>query len=264
MIVHSVVSQSNMFKNPLCSLLISIAIDGARFVANAVFVIEQHKGLPIRICPLDNRLNMSMLSGMDTELEFAWPNWPKKKFQFMSSLEQEWSIYASCFMDFMKTKSVWMNEKDLFQQVLSWYKEFQFAEKLKMYRIIPGSSVYIDRLYHALHASTGQRVKPRIDCIVKKNQEGKNEVQLQKVALCFNITTLEPTDCENLYGGSRGACPKFFTITYPYPLPKTSNLSQANAILNVIYNEHFHQRESIIVIMLLVLIICFIAYLNIK
>ena len=105
------------------------------------------------------------------------------------------------------------NEKDFFQQVISWYKEFQFAKKLKMYRIIPGSTIFIDRLYHALRASTGGRGKPSIDCKEKKNQEGKNEVQLQKVALCFNITSLEPTDCGNLYGGSRGACPKFFEIT---------------------------------------------------
>ena len=265
MIVHSVVSQLTMFTKPLLSLLISIAIDDARFVTNAVFVIEQLKGLPIRNCPLDHRLNMSMLSKMNTELEFAWPNWPKKEFRFMSALEQEWSKYASCFMDFMKTKNVWMNEKDFFQQVISWYKEFQFAKKLKMYRIIPGSTIFIDRLYHALRATTGQKDKPRIDCIVKKNQEGKNEVRLQKVALCFNITSLEPTDCGNLYGGSRGACPKFFEITYPYPLPKTSNVSRASVIFNVIYLKHFHQSFALLnVIMLLVLIICFIAYLNVK
>ena len=90
------------------------------------------------------------------------------------------------------------------------------------------------------------------------------EVQWRKVALCFNVTTLGPVDCGNLYGGYRGSCPKFSTVTFPYPLPKTSNVSKDSVILNVIYNNHFQQRESMIVIMLLVLIICFIAYLNIK
>ena len=82
-----------------------IAIDGARFVTNSVFVIEHLEGLPIRNCPLDHHLNMSMLAEMDTDLEFAWPNWPKKKFRFQSALEQEWNNYASCFMDFMKTNN---------------------------------------------------------------------------------------------------------------------------------------------------------------
>ena len=239
--------------------MISIAIDGARFVTNAVFVIEQLEGLPIQNCSPDNRLNMSMLSGIDTDLEFAWPNWPKKEFRFRSALEQEWNKYASCFMHFMKTKNVWMDEKEFFQQVIHWYTEFQFADQLKMFRIFPGSIVFTERLYHALRASTGGRGKPSIDCKEKKNQEGKNEVQLQKVALCFNITSLEPTECGNLYGGKKGACPKFTTISFPYPLPKTSNVSKASVIFNVIYSKH--QRESLIVIVILVGIICFIAYL---
>ena len=210
-----------------------IAIDGARFVTNSVFVIEQLEGLPIRNCPLDHHLNMSMLAEMDTDLEFAWPNWPKKKFRFQSALEQEWNNYASCFMDFMKTNNVWMDEKDFFQQVISWYTEFQYAEQLKMYWILPGSKIYIDRLYHALRASTGGRGEPRIDCTVKKNQDGRNEVELQKIALCFNVTTLEPTDCGNLYGGNRGACPKALPISYPCPLPMDCNETDETASSNV-------------------------------
>ena len=148
--------------------------------------------------------------------------------------------------------------------VISWYTEFQFAEQLKRFYIVPGSTIYIDRLYHSLRTTTGKQAQPRIDCKVTKNQYGMIEVQWRKVALCFNVTTLGPVDCGNLYGGYRGSCPKFSTVTFPYPLPKTSNVSKDSVILNVIYNNHFQQRESMIVIMLLVLIICFIAYLNIK
>ena len=230
--------------------MILLAIDGARFVTNSVFVIEQLEGLPIRNCPLDHHLNMSMLAEMDTDLEFAWPNWPKKRFRFQSALEQEWNNYASCFMDFMKTNNVWMDEKDFFQQVISWYTEFQFAEQLKMYWILPGSKIYIDRLYHALRASAGGRGEPRIDCTMKKNQDGRNEVELQKIALCFNVTTLEPTDCGNLYGGNRGACPKALPISYPCPLPMDSDCNETDETAsspssNVSNSVNYKQNMSI-------------------
>ena len=125
--------------------------------------------------------------------------------------------------------------------------------------------MYIDRLYHGLRATTGRRGQPRIDCKAAKNQDGQVEVEWRKVALCFNITTLEPVDCGNLYGGYNGSCPKFFSITYPYPLPKPSNKSDTRGItFNFTYNYQAYQRETMIMTMLFVLVICFILYVYLK
>ena len=148
--------------------------------------------------------------------------------------------------------------------MISWYTEFQFTEQLKQYRITPGSTVYIDRLYHGLRTTTGQRGQPRIDCKVAKNQYGMIEVEWRKVALCFNVSTLAPVDCGNLYGGYRGSCPKFFAITYPYPLPRpTKDTSSVNVFFNINHGSMF-ERESMFMIMILVLILCFICHKNLK
>ena len=148
--------------------------------------------------------------------------------------------------------------------MVSWYTEFQFADKLKMYRIFPGSIVYIDRLYHALRASAGKRGIPRIDCTVGTDQDGKDQVQLKHVALCFNVTTLEPVDCGNLYGGNRGACPKTLPISFPYPLPQNGSNLNNSVIFNISYIHYVTDRESMIFVTLLVLIMCFMCYLKIK
>ena len=234
-------------------------IDGARFVTDAVFVMDKSKGIPFKNCQSEQKLNLTKLSWMEEDLDFAWPNWPKKLFEHQSALEFEWKRYALCFMDYMEVNEVWGDEEEFFEQVVSWYTEFQFAEQLKRFHIIPGSTVYIDRLYHSLRSTTGKRGQPRIDCKVTKNRYGMVEVQWKKVALCFNMSTLEPVDCGNLYGGYRGSCPKFSNFRFPYPLPKVSEVIEANIQFNIIY-----QRESMVVIMLLILVICVIVYLNIK
>ena len=116
MIVLSAVRQIDFFKNESFIISFLIDIDGARFVTDAVFVMKQSKGMPLKNCHIQKRLNMTKLEGMEEDLDFAWPNWPKKQFRLRSVLEQEWSKYASCFMDFMETKEVWMDEEELFEQ----------------------------------------------------------------------------------------------------------------------------------------------------
>ena len=93
-------------------------IDGARFVTDAVFVMNKSKGLPVKNCHSQNhtRLNITKLMGMDEDLDFAWPNWPKKLFKRHLAIEEEWNRYASCFMDYMKSKEIFMDEEEFFEQ----------------------------------------------------------------------------------------------------------------------------------------------------
>ena len=251
-----------------------LAMDEARFVTEAVYTIDEAKGLPIRNCQPHEKLNTTLLSGMEKDLDFAWPNWPQENFKLQSALEQEWSEYASCFMGFMN--KIWKDEKAFFKQVLAWYTEFQFAEQLKMYRVRPGSIIYVDRLYHALWAASENRGKPVIDCTASKPKYGRSEIQLKRVAVCFNATTLEAVECGNLYGGKKGSCPKTKPVSFPYPLPRNRSESirysfhlsdgsgTEEAIFNITFTNFFEQKHDIIVMMLLVVIICFVGFLHIK
>ena len=121
MIVLSPVSNKSLRKEPkiLLSLkfyLLKKAIDGARFITSAVFVIDHIKGMPIRNCPVLHKLDLSMLAGIKSDLDFAWPDWPEKDFRSESALQREWVIFASCFMEFMKSKEVWKDEQEFFEQ----------------------------------------------------------------------------------------------------------------------------------------------------
>ena len=89
MIVLSAVRQIDFFKNESFVISFLIDIDGARFVTDAVFVMKQSKGMPLKNCHIQKRLNMTKLEGMEEDLDFAWPNWPKKQFRLRSVLEQE-------------------------------------------------------------------------------------------------------------------------------------------------------------------------------
>ena len=92
--------------------------------------------------------------------------------------------------------------------------------------------------------------------VLSKNTDEKDillvfEQQWQKVALCFKIciTTLEPTDCGNLYGGSRGACPKSLPISYPCPLPMNCSETESSVSHHLLsrfaYKLTIYYKQSI-------------------
>ena len=91
--------------------------------------------------------------------------------------------------------------------------------------------------------------------VLSKNTDEKDillvfEQQWQKVALCFKIciTTLEPTDCGNLYGGSRGACPKSLPISYPCPLPMNCSETESSVshhLSRFAYKLTIYYKQSI-------------------
>ena len=62
------------------------------------------------------------------------------------------------------------------------------------------------------------------------------------------ITTLEPTDCGNLYGGSRGACPKSLPISYPCPLPMNCSETESSVshhLSRFAYKLTIYYKQSI-------------------
>ena len=83
-------------------------------------------GLPIKNCISRHhrKLDLGKLAGIADDLDFAWPNWPKKLFKQETALEEEWDKYASCFMDYMKDRKLFMDEEEFFAQGLNKHRNY--------------------------------------------------------------------------------------------------------------------------------------------
>jgi hypothetical protein len=84
--------------------------------------------------------------------------------------------------------------------------------------ILPGQEyVSVGNLIDILsEGKDDDKVKAAIGCNYgsKWSPYAKNAV-LSKVAICFNVTSMERLDCENLFGGPSGNCPKWGTLSVP-------------------------------------------------